>query len=75
MSVVVINKLRLSVSVDELAPRVAEAAFPPAFDATDGFERFNWSRWPTTRRWCSSTGVTVLRPWRGRPPGRPCSTT
>lgn len=39
MSVVVINKLRLSVSVDEFAPRVA-AAFPPAFDAIDGFERF-----------------------------------
>jgi heme-degrading monooxygenase HmoA len=39
MSVVVINRLRFSVPVDEVASRVA-AAFPPAFDGLDGFERF-----------------------------------
>lgn len=39
MSVVVLNRLHLSVPVDEVTPRVA-AAFPPAFDGLDGFERF-----------------------------------
>ena len=39
MSVVVINRLHFSVPVDEVAPRVA-ATFPAAFDALDGFERF-----------------------------------
>lgn len=39
MSVVVINRLHFSVPVDEVAPTIA-SAFPPAFDALDGFERF-----------------------------------
>ena len=39
MSVVVVNRLHLSVPVDEIVPRVGEA-FPRAFDGIDGFERF-----------------------------------
>jgi hypothetical protein len=39
MSVVVVNRLQLAVRIDELVPRIREA-FPPAFDACDGFERF-----------------------------------
>jgi heme-degrading monooxygenase HmoA len=39
MSVVVVNKLTLSVPAQDLRDAVA-AAFPPVFDACDGFERF-----------------------------------
>jgi hypothetical protein len=39
MSVVVVNRLRFSVPVDELSPRIADA-FPPAFDECAGFEGF-----------------------------------
>ena len=39
MSVVVVNKLTLSVPAADLRDAVA-AAFPPVFDRCDGFERF-----------------------------------
>lgn len=39
MSVVVVNKLTLSVPAQDLRDAVA-AAFPPVFDACEGFERF-----------------------------------
>src|SRR3954470_17658999 len=39
MSVVVVNKLTLSVPAHDLRDAVA-AAFPPVFDRCDGFERF-----------------------------------
>jgi heme-degrading monooxygenase HmoA len=39
MSVVVVNKLTLSVPAKDLRDAVA-AAFPAVFDACDGFERF-----------------------------------
>ena len=39
MSVVVVNKLTLSVPAQDLRDAVA-AAFPAVFDACDGFERF-----------------------------------
>src|SRR5438105_5523384 len=39
MSVLVVNRLRSSVPIAELAPAVQEY-FPPVFDSCDGFERF-----------------------------------
>lgn len=39
MSVVVINRLRLTVAVDDLAP-IVEREFGPVFRAQPGFERF-----------------------------------
>ena len=39
MSVVVVNKMTLSVPAQDLRDAVA-AAFPPVFDRCDGFERF-----------------------------------
>jgi hypothetical protein len=43
VSVVVVNRLRFKVPVEEMAPRIAEA-FPSAFDACPGFERFELVR-------------------------------
>lgn len=56
MSVVVVNRLHLSVPVDEVAPRVA-AVFPPAFDGLDGFERFELVK-------VASDRAVVLIHWR-----------